>query len=647
VVARARAELLLTLSRFVMCTLVGLGPMPSTSALAQDGSLEGSATVADGWHPWYELKIDPDDAMRWIVCGSKWDSQANSLVGVVYVTSDFGVTWRLALEDRNSSWVSEQSCAFGRNHKAYFISEASRVIDGRAHHDLGTTRVYASTDGGDSWLETATTAWADHATSAVNRISGEFHTLYNARHVLGMLVFSEDGRALTGPVFEPTTRERAYGANYPHDAIGLASGSIVALVWSMASNNKEGDLRLVRTAPSSPLNLMSTVISHTTLDKDCPGFDHGSLAYDAPRNRLFVLYGDGCTRRRLTLAWSDDEGATWSHGVPLVVAKNREVVEPSLVVSAQGVLGILWEEGLPPSGRWLFAEIRDRETILPPTILSQGSNKLNLSNDALLWSARQEEEKEQEVADNNTRPKGALGIQRGIALKISSGVNEIWRISGAAVVDRGIAVIWPTNNKAGMRLQSAVLGSEPSANGLMCERKVESGPGERQVDVTDKAILLYGGTQQIDQQTATLKTCVVLGNRSDREWRPPMVLQASGIESSVGTISILNALNGLKGVGAIWDLGQSVPGGGLSPGTNSHPFCLLFHLEIPRGNTLPADAIDIMKLRLKVSANQGGGRPKLCGVAANEHVSLACGPVYQNFPRALGLASDECRGGRP
>ena len=195
-------------------------------------------------------------------------------------------------------------------------------------------------------------------------------------------------------------------------------------------------------------------------------------------------------------------------------------------------------------------------------------------------------------------------------------------------------------------MRSAVLDPVTRTRGLICDRKMESIPG-KQSDVTDKTVLLYGGTQHIDEKGATLKTCVILGNRSDREWKAPFLLQASGIESSVGAISILNAANGLTGVGATWDLGQSVSRAGLPPGNNSHPFCLIFHLKIPPGSTLPADAIDIMKLRLKVSVNQGSARPKPRGVSASDHISLTCGPVDQNSPGALGLPRNEHRAGRP
>src|SRR2546428_12711183 len=107
-------------------------------------SIDGRSIVGPGWHPWYEIKVDPEDQNKMIICGTKWDAVQNSLLGVVYASSDAGVTWHTALEDRSSLWVTEHSCAFGRDHRAYFVSEASKVVDGQLHHELGTTRLFVS-----------------------------------------------------------------------------------------------------------------------------------------------------------------------------------------------------------------------------------------------------------------------------------------------------------------------------------------------------------------------------------------------------------------------------------------------------------------------------------------------------------------------
>src|SRR5215510_2732534 len=94
---------------------------------AQQLGVVTKTVMGNGWHPWYEIKADPESSRNLIVCGTKWDALHNAPFGFVYASWDAGANWKIVLEDRNSAWVSEHSCAFGSNHRAYFISEASKV----------------------------------------------------------------------------------------------------------------------------------------------------------------------------------------------------------------------------------------------------------------------------------------------------------------------------------------------------------------------------------------------------------------------------------------------------------------------------------------------------------------------------------------
>ena len=142
--------------------------------------LERKVTVADGLHLWYEIKADPEDSARLIICGTKWDALANTPFGFVYFSADTGLTWRNVLEDRSSTWVTEHSCAFGPHHKAYFISDAAKETDIGASPKGGTTRLFFSTDSGEHWAESAKTGWTDYSTSAVSKTSGRLYTFFHA-----------------------------------------------------------------------------------------------------------------------------------------------------------------------------------------------------------------------------------------------------------------------------------------------------------------------------------------------------------------------------------------------------------------------------------------------------------------------------------
>src|SRR4030088_3096004 len=88
--------------------------------------LERMTTVADGLHLWYEIKADPEDSAKLIICGTKWDALANPPFGFVYFSADAGRTWQNVLEDRSSAWVTEHSCAVGAHHPAYFFSHSAK-----------------------------------------------------------------------------------------------------------------------------------------------------------------------------------------------------------------------------------------------------------------------------------------------------------------------------------------------------------------------------------------------------------------------------------------------------------------------------------------------------------------------------------------
>ena len=202
--------------------------------------LKSPILAGQGWHPWYEVKADPENTENVVVCGTKWDSRNNSPFGFVYSSHDGGASWHTTLEDRGSTWVTEQSCTFGPHHTAYFLSEASKVIDGVPHHEEGKARLFLSTDAGEHWTETMKTGWADYSTSAFNTSAGKVYTFYNAWYTthetgsavggtVGLLLFSADGREVSGPFIEKAMRTAGYHGVFPVDATALKSGAVVAL----------------------------------------------------------------------------------------------------------------------------------------------------------------------------------------------------------------------------------------------------------------------------------------------------------------------------------------------------------------------------------------------------------------------------------
>lgn len=593
----------LTLSMF--SALAGLGSVLSVS---QNPHFD-TTTIADGAHLWYEIKADPEEPSNLILCGAKWDASTNGPYGFVYASSDSGSSWRAVLEDRNSAWVTEQSCAFGFQHRAYFISEASKVIDGDSHHDLGVTRLFVSTDAGQHWMEAKKTGWADYSTSAVSSTTAKLYTFFNAPSTsdpgrnrgnsVGLLVFSPNGAEVQGPFFFSRMPERDYHGVYPRDATPLRNGEVAALYYAArkTARSMEGELGLIRAGGSPQPSLEGTAIASGSFDQDCLSFDHNALAYDRERNRLFVVYVEGCKTTRMMLTSSDDEGRTWANSV--VVAEREEgtaMKYPSLVARPGGNLGLLWSEWRGTSSRWLFAEIQDKKLVGPPIELSGDAETLAASNDSLRTTIHRRGAVESEGASAASGPPIVVGV-RGLA-------GVVWRDSGLLAIGDKILAIWPSIGPEGMRLNSRVLDARSSV------ANEKNAPGLVQTplqDVTERSVITYAGKQSFDHATGTLTTCLAVANRGNEAMRLPIKLEATDVQSPAGRVSVLNAMDGFAGNRAIWDISDSVTGDRLPPGTTTNPFCLVFRVPGISRSASPLDE-SLLTLKMRVIASTAESR---------------------------------------
>lgn len=591
--------------RGLLLLFVALPLLPgSTRALELE--VVTKALVSEGWHPWYEVKADPENSSNVIICGTKWDAQHNAPFGFIYASSDGGTTWRSALEDRSTTWVTEHSCAFGRGHRAYFISEASKVIDGEPHHGLGVTRLYLSSDGGQNWKETARTGWADWSTSAVSSSSGKLYTFFNATtgdagrglgSNVGLLIFSTDGKKVTGPFFDSSVQGLGYRGVFPSHAIALTSGAVIALYYGIkqGSPGVEASLGIVRADPSREPSLHHSEILRTIVNEDCFGPDDSSMAYDRARNRLYVVYVDRCKDARLMLTWSDDEGKTWAKAaiVPSARWPPRTMANPSLAVGQNGTLTILWEQ-CQRSGRWLLSTIQNEKLIEPPLELSRGPDTLDPSNDSLWAWVNQSTGLQGEATDNPSTSTATLEIRTEL--------NIIWRGSGLLSVGDKMLAAWSSGTRAGMRLYVGAVGPAASSSE---PARIDHAQRDDSRDVTSQTVLLYAGPLHFDHATGTLKVCLALGNRGSDPIFAPIKLEVKDLRSPGGTVSVVNSTNHLEGVGAVWDISDSITGRRIPPDTSSNPFCLFFHVETVSNAVSPLQD-DLLTMKVTVLAPANG-----------------------------------------
>lgn len=597
--------------RYSVTTLL-LVLVASSVSLSPNSLGMGARTVAgDGLHPWYEIKVDDSNSQNLIICGTKWDAAHNSAFGFVYASIDGGMTWQTVLEDRSTTWVTEHSCAFGPNHMAYFVSEASKVVDGTLRHELGTTRLFVSRDGGQHWEETAKTGWADYSTSAVNSTSGRLYTFFNSWSTaerskkwgssIGLLVFSADGKEVDGPFFDSRMRGLDYTGVFPSSATALKDGVVVALYYATRRSPFDlvADLGIIRANQAPAPTVETMVISHPLLasDKSCETLGDNSLTYDREQNRLFLVYLDGCRdKSQMMLTQSDDEGRTWTNSVVLGESQNpsRRAYSPSIAVGRKGALGLLWEEGATRrSGHWLFSYIRDLRLIEPRLELSRCEDEYEVSNESLRTSLYQS------TSLAAQGPNGSFGF--AIMLSVYNQLSAVWRVGGLTAAGDNILAVWPSRNGDGRHLYSEAIGPPGATPNI--ERSTDSSDSD--LDVTRTTAILYGGEQWFDRSTGTLRLYLILANRGDEPIKTPIKLEAEDVRSEVGRASALNATNGLTGAGAVWDISGAVTGGQIPPGTISNPFCLSFHVEIlPQSRSRPEGDDGLLIVRMKALASR-------------------------------------------
>ena len=574
---------------------------------SQAQQVDQRVTIAKGWHSWYEIRTDPANSNNVVICGSKWDPLRNALYGFVYVSPDGGREWKSTFEDRETPWVSEHSCAFGQNHAVYFVSEASRVIDGATHHELGTTRLFVSKDAGLHWTKTIETGWADYSTSAVSATTGDLVTFFNnaGTHDKGRgwgssiaaLIFSEAGTRIVGPYLDPTMKLRNYQGVLPSQALALEDGSVAVLYGGVrnTSGGPQYDLGFERLEPTIPITVTDSII--TTSSQKCFRLDGHALAYDLSRKHLIAVFSDesdtnGC---RLHVAVSADRGHTWARKAiaNIPVGSGGALDHVALASAGDGTVGVVWED----AGRWRFSILNNLSSFGPTAELTPSIVGERPTDDSLMTFVYQANGNQSStsgsgpVATINVRSMPGL-VQRSIALCTTNSHYQV----ALPVVHEGYE---------GLELVTVSSKSKPSpeAGSLVSEII-------REEDVTTRVVLLNGRMQSFDFATGTLSIDLRLANRGDRPIRLPIRIEANEVSSNAGTVAILNSDNGIHGTGAIWDISRTVTGSQLSPGSTTYnSFQLSFHVDL-KPKSLPSD--NFLNLKVKILASREptpGDRP--------------------------------------
>jgi hypothetical protein len=609
--------------RFGLLLVLGL---LASDVLAQEIRLESKVKVSPptgGWYPWYEMEADPSDPNNLIACGSRWDVKDNAFYGFVYSSSDGGNTWRTALEDRNSTWVSEQSCAFGVNGRAYFVSEAAHIIDGKpSMDDLGVTRVFVSNDAGRTWAEAAKTHWADYSTSVVDTRPGpDQNRLYSFFNYLplntgdaikdlengngervALITYKDGDESIGGPIVSLNMGGLRYQGSFPDKAFLLKDGSLMSLYLASRKTEvgRERILGAVRTNRNRSAIFPRMVVHRWTAAQDeggCP-FRYAA-AYNPSEDRIYVVYRAPQDQEcRFWLTTSADGGKTWStaEGIRQPRTMSHNFDSPAMSFNREGTLGLIWREG-PVSDCWYFSASWDEgKTFNPPEPLSQCLDErtapLTESSASLRVAGS--------VMSASDRSAPVSADRRAVqVLTVIDSRNHAWRnISSLTATSDGVFhPLWIEIGNGEGQLRTAAVIARLS-------RLKQSPPAPLQekdaCDISRDVVLLPGGAQHYDISSGTLSVDIVLKSKSEEAITPHVVIKVLKLSSQLGRLEIANADNGASGAGAVWDLSKVLPDGVLRPGATSEPFPLLFRVS---NNDAPQGELVVVSMQFQVLAS--------------------------------------------
>jgi hypothetical protein len=97
-------------------------------------------------------------------------------------------------------------------------------------------------------------------------------------------------------------------------------------------------------------------------------------------------------------------------------------------------------------------------------------------------------------------------------------------------------------------------------------------------DVSERVTFDYFNNDH-DPAEDSFSVDAILVNMSDEAMAVPIKVRVTGIYSVAGTPRVTNAVNGMDGVGAVWEFSEAVVGGVLEPGASSDPVRLTFRFD--------------------------------------------------------------------
>lgn len=573
---------------------------PAQQSITVGPNVQVSKGLPNDPHFEMQLAADPFNAGRLMACSMLWPNEGSWTEVVTYASLDGGRTWAPTLrtrgEGRQNSW--DPTCTYGPGGVAYTFSQN---IDA---NNKSFDRIDRSTDGGMTWETPVRTKHAERTFITVDTTNGPragWIYLQGAGSVCVPGVrcanpqayyfqYSADGGRTFSSQLVPVA-DGNYNIGFGSGVV-LSDGTYVAPMgeWKSATPLYQGGVSTSRVPvsvishdgrwanaalnvfrakfdkPNWPLSVEVSPVGDWFLDRSWNRSMMVMMAVDSSagpfKDRIYIVWPDvGSGRSQILLSYSSDQGRTWSK--PRVIDDNRawannssgpDDIHGQVAVSPQGVVGVSWYDRRDNRDNlgWTVrfrASFDGGETFTPSVKVSEvpylpeKTDPMPLSAIGRRWKDRNE--------------SVLLGVH---SFNYSGGHTA----GLAASADGNFHVLWVGNPAGVPQLWTAPVSvkGEVYKNGSPESAKL--------VDVSGK-VRIYFTNRRLLRSSRIVESDVEIENLSDDTLYGPLKLRVLDLYSQLGVAEFINADEGGKGEGAIFDLTALLDGGQLKPHAISKP----------------------------------------------------------------------------